>query len=338
MDELLGHEDVLAFLRHTVEQGRPAHAYLFTGREGLGKRKVAVRFAAMLNCPDLAVDPNLACRACTRVINGKHPDLTLVTPEPAMIRVDRIRSLQEQFRYAPVEGRFRVALIDDADRMNPQAQNALLKTLEEPPAGRILILVSARPSVLLPTVRSRCRRIRFGPLPLDQVASIVQTETSVDRTHALTIAGIAGGIPGRALMMTDASYGELVESLVAFMTDPGEGGLAGLLRLSARLAGDGTTAARGIEIALTIVRDMLVCTLDHEAIPVIHVNALDRISRAAHHHSAETLLEVWEEVRKAGTILDREINVNRFLVMDVLLLRMARLLGGPTFGVSVEAG
>ncbi len=149
---------------------RTAHAYLFSGIEGIGKKLVALEFARMLCCPEYAGEPGHECGTCEKINRGAHPDVLIEAPLKGSIRIDRIRNLQAFFKYSPIEAPYRVIVIDDAHTMNRAAQNALLKTLEEPPSFGVLILITSKPSSLLPTVLSRLRKIKFAPLARSDVA------------------------------------------------------------------------------------------------------------------------------------------------------------------------
>ncbi len=256
MTSIVGHEKILAFLERTVAQGRPAHGYLFTGREGVGKRLVAKKFACFLNCLHLGADPTGTCSACRRIDSGQHPDFLLEKPDRGMIRIERVRNIRSFFQYAPVEGSFRVCVIDDAHTMNRSAQNGLLKTLEEPPAGRVLILVTSKPALLLPTVRSRCRRLRFGPIPPGPLQALLQ-ERGVPAEQAAILSSMSGGSLSRAWEMSQSNFLALREKVIAALTESHERGIRADLELSAEIAKDRHTASEAIEIGLTWVRDLL---------------------------------------------------------------------------------
>jgi len=334
MNSLVGHDKVVAFLERIVREGRPAHAYLFTGREGVGKKRVAVRLACMLNCPDLDADPDGDCSVCRRIRALKHPDIVLEQPEKRMIRIERVRSVQSFFRYAPVEGRYRVSIIDDAHLMNRAAQNALLKTLEEPPSARMLILVTGKPSLLLPTVRSRCRRIRFGPIPSDLLASLLQHEWGIPPEQAQVLTAMSGGSVSRALEIGSSAFLGLRQEILASLSTPSQRGIAGLLELSATISSDRAKTAQAIEIAQTWIRDVLVKKISYDPSTIMNGDMLDRISFAAQHHDGEDLVSVYDELAKASELLDADFNVNRNLATDVLLMRIARILAGPTLGIA----
>ncbi len=332
MTFLVGHENNLALLKQTVTEGRPAHAYLFTGPEGIGKKRIGLRFACLLNCHGAHENLEGSCSVCRRIIAEKHPDVTIERPERGMIRIDRIRNLQAFFKYAPVEGRYRVTIIDDAHLMNRSAQNALLKTLEEPPSGRVLILVTSRPSLLLPTVRSRTRRMRFNPIPLSSLAKLLE-QMGIPLEKARALAVMSSGSVARAMEMDASSFLDLRERIVSALSDPKGKTIGGLLELSATISTDKHTAVQAIEIATTWIRDLLVEQAGFDLTERIHGDFLDRIASAAQHDNSRQLLSVYDELVKASSLIESDINVNRNLVTDVMLLRIARILAGPSLGV-----
>ncbi len=213
--ECFGHRRLIAVLAGAVRRDSLPPALLFSGPEGVGKRHVAMALAQALNCPaasahgPLEIDACGVCPTCQRIARGVHPDVHIVEPgDIGNIKVDQVRDVVDRAGYRPFEGRRRVVVIDRADALIPQAQNALLKTLEEPPAGSVFVLVTARPDVLLPTVRSRCPQLRFQPLADDEVvAALVAAGRTEDQARAL--ASDAEGSIGRALQ---ASGGDVIES------------------------------------------------------------------------------------------------------------------------------
>ena len=203
----------MALLSRSAGRESVPPSLIFAGPAGVGKRLVAIATAQALNCLETrrAQNPSAAnldfvefdacgaCAACSRIARGIHPDVPILEPgDNGSIKVDAVRDLVERSAYRPFEGRRRVVIIDDADALVPHAQNALLKTLEEPPPASMFILVSARPDVLLPTVRSRCPRLRFRPLGPDDVAAALVRRGKSD-AEARAIAANADGSIGRAL-------------------------------------------------------------------------------------------------------------------------------------------
>src|SRR3990172_7806680 len=178
LKDIIGQEKAITILRRTLSRGRVSSAYLFTGESGIGKRLAALNFAKVLNClspvDDQQPDACDACDSCRKIDAGSHPDLVTVSPEKDEIRVDEIRALEDTLSFKPFEGRKKVVIVDDADRMNQSAANAFLKTLEEPPDESLIILVASNPDRLPETIRSRCSRIRFAPLSLQACREVIQ--------------------------------------------------------------------------------------------------------------------------------------------------------------------
>jgi DNA polymerase-3 subunit delta' len=337
MSEIIAHDAALEFLRRSAAGGRPAHAYLFSGTEGIGKKQAAVKFACMLNCDAAAAGEACSCHICRRIVVEKHPDVTIERPERGAIRIDRIRDIQGRFKYAPVEGRYRVAITDDAHLMNRSAQNALLKTLEEPPPGSALILVSSKPSMLFPTVRSRCRKVRFQPIPLPTLASLLQEKWGAPREKAEALASLSGGSVSRALNMDSSGVLDVRRRVISGLTEPGRNGVRGIFELASKVSADRQTALTCVETACGWIRDVLVAKTLGDTASAVHSDCLDIISAAAQHQSTDALLLAYDEASSAGQLLEAENNFNRNLILDVMLLRITRLLAGPQLGLTPEA-
>jgi DNA polymerase III subunit delta' len=208
--DVIGHRKLVALLSRSIAHDSIPPSLIFAGPAGVGKRLVAVASAQALNCLDprsnnfpsteaIEYDACGVCPACTRIARGLHPDVVLIQPgDTGSIKVDPIRDIVERVGYRPFEGRRRVVIIDDADALVPQAQNGLLKTLEEPPSSSVFILVSAHADALLPTVQSRCPRLRFHPLGPDDVAAAL-IKSGKKEAEANAIAALAHGSIGAAL-------------------------------------------------------------------------------------------------------------------------------------------
>ena len=187
LDNVLGQTQALAILNRAVESGRLANAYLFYGPESIGKKRTGFELARTLNCDNSGPLQSCgACSACRRIEQGLHPDVFFLEPQTGpnsrepWIKIDEIRELQKKLGFLPYEGRSKVVLIDGADRINPQAANAFLKTLEEPPTDTVIILITSNPQQLLPTVASRCQGIRFHHLPDPVLEQILRRKSEED--------------------------------------------------------------------------------------------------------------------------------------------------------------
>jgi DNA polymerase-3 subunit delta' len=213
--DLQGHEGPEAAFEAARARGRLHHAWLLTGPEGVGKATFAYRAARrLLGAPE---DPSHGILGAPpehpvsrQIIARSHPDILVVQRlgEDGKVRkvipVDEVRKLSEFFSKSPASSPHRVAIVDAADDLNTNSANALLKTLEEPPARGVLLLVSHSPGRLLPTIRSRCRRLAFSALSLEDAAAFVRARVEVTEEAALRLSRMAGGAPGRALALASA--------------------------------------------------------------------------------------------------------------------------------------
>ena len=203
-DGISGQDRALGVLQHALASGRVAHAYLLAGPAGVGKARAAMAMAQALNCT-AAGGPCGGCGACDRIARDLHPDVLRVEPTGAarQITKEQIDAVRARLTLPPHEGRARVIVLDDAERMNPTSANQLLKTLEEPPPRTVFLLVTAGPEQLLPTIRSRCQRVRFAPLPASVIAKVLMERHAVPAGRAEEAAALAGGSLGRALAGLD---------------------------------------------------------------------------------------------------------------------------------------
>jgi DNA polymerase III delta' subunit len=247
-----GQPAALAAVRSMIE-GHPPHAVVLAGPPSVGKTTLAMDLAAGLLClaPSPADRSCRACRGCRLVASGNHPDLHRLTPSGPgdQVRIDAIRGLVAELALLPIEGGARVAVIERAHRMNEDAQNALLKTLEEPPSGVVIVLCADDEDRLLPTIRSRCARLRLGTVGVRQIEAWLTERGVVDPPAAARAARLAGGRPGLALAYAVAPEGvaaraEIDRSLLDLLA----------LRPHARLAAVKTMLGRSRDLSDAIAR------------------------------------------------------------------------------------
>jgi DNA polymerase III subunit delta' len=221
-----GHDRVVESLRHNLAQGRFPHAFLFVGPEGVGKRTFALKLAQALLCERAeasALDPCETCPSCLQIEAGNHPDvLQVARPEEKHdLPISVIRELCLDLGLKPARGSRKVAIVDDADDLNDEAANAFLKTLEEPPPGSVLILIGTSPELQLETIVSRCRVVRFDPLPEMELASLLREQgVTADPTEASRLAQLAEGSVGRAVGLADPELAHFRRSLIDEIADP----------------------------------------------------------------------------------------------------------------------
>jgi DNA polymerase-3 subunit delta' len=265
---VLGHRPVVDLLRAAVTQGRVPQSLLFAGPEGVGKRTTALGLAQALNCPRAqAGDGCGTCPTCLRIARGQHADVVVLDQgEKASIGVEALRgAVLEAAGYRPFEAVRRVFIIDPADALTPSAQDALLKTLEEPPSTTILILVSAYPDTLLPTVQSRCRRLRFGPLSDADVTRILVDRCEVEPVAARALAAVSGGSVSTALSAERGFADDDRAAAIGLLESAAREGPAGRLRAADRLVAKAKGASKrrdrdalGTRLALitSLLRDL----------------------------------------------------------------------------------
>ena len=202
--DILGHQTVIAGLRASRAQDRVAHAYLFAGPDGIGKSQVAMAFAQLLCCPESVQSDDACgeCRTCRLMSERRHPDLVVLEPEGAFIKISQVREMTKMLRFPPVEAATRVILIEPADKLHPAAANALLKTLEEPSPRNLFILTTNQPNALLTTIRSRSQQVRFSMLERQLVVGWLVQNSELDEETAQEVAAISGGSLGLAVQLS----------------------------------------------------------------------------------------------------------------------------------------
>jgi DNA polymerase-3 subunit delta' len=297
--EVIAQERAVSSLRAALRRGTLHHAYLFGGPVGVGKARAARLLAQAANCEagpagphGYREDPCGRCGPCHKIEKGIHPDVTVLAEERAMVKagrweaksgrspsrdivVDQVRDLVDhRLAMRRYEGRRRFVIIDPADAMNAQGQNALLKTLEEPPEGTTLVLVASSPDSLLPTIRSRCLRVPFGPIPTATIAErLVAEGHAPDR--ARLAAAICGGSLGRALALDDDELGErrtAVEGVAALAADDPMGWLE-----LARAEGEKREEAEALcELLLVWLRDVAVAQAGGDALALADLDGATR--------------------------------------------------------------
>ena len=243
--DIVGHKLPLRVLERTIREGRIPHALLFEGPEGIGKKKVALWFIEALNCRRAPGEGCGSCEQCERIQRLSHPDLHLLTLEGESIRIEQIREATNILRFRPLEGRWKALVVEDAERMTPEASNAFLKTLEEPTPWTLIILIAQSADALLPTVRSRCQRIRFFPLKEGEVREVLERLGVQAPPSALR-----WGSPGKAIRM-------LQEDFEALLLKAKEGGLSGIFDLGEELGRDRERAIGFLQFLLQECRRKL---------------------------------------------------------------------------------
>jgi DNA polymerase-3 subunit delta' len=220
-----GHDRIIEGFAHVVKTGRFAHAYLFAGLPGIGKRLFARELAKTLLCEERRPDRFAACGqcvSCTLVDAGTHPDFFSVArpEEKNELPIDTMLELCTSFALKSARGKGKIAVLDDADDLNDESANCFLKTLEEPPPGSMFILVGTTAERQLATVVSRCQIIRFAPLAAEVVVEILRQDGVADPAHLARLARLSGGSPGQALALADPDLWKFRATLLEGLAHP----------------------------------------------------------------------------------------------------------------------
>ena len=332
---IAGHRRLRTLLSRAVAHDTLPPSMVFAGPAGIGKRRVAFAVAETLNClepiraGEFEIDACGVCASCRRIARGVHADVIVLEPgDTGSIKVDPVRAVIDRANYRPFEGRRRAVIVDQAEGLVDEAQNALLRTLEEPPAASVFILVSSMPELLLPTVRSRCRPLRFGELTPEEVAETLVRDHDYTASDARAAAAGAGGSIKRALEargvdLTDArGAAHRVLQHAARVTDP-----ARRLDAARELTGKGAAAAVEREQLAVCLRSLASLLRDlgrlagrADTTMLANGDLQAEIGRLSGVFDGERSARAFDAVARALAALDR--NVNPKVVADWVVLQL----------------
>ncbi len=322
-------EQPIRILTTFLRDGNIPHALLFAGTKGVGKRTTALQFAMACNChvtdsgsvhdDDISI-PCGQCRTCRKIESGNHPDVIHIEPSGSLIRIAQIRELSHTLLMRPYEARIRVVILSDAQTMNPEASNALLKMLEEPPDHTVLILTTDETSNLLPTIVSRCQQIRFKPLSRSRLEEMLVKTMGIQPVEAKVVAGMANGSFTGAIEMSRAAWlaernwllGEL-ESLSGKPVDH-------LLAVAEKLAVNKERFLYALDVMMSWLRDLAI--YEHRPQRLINEDLKDRIQRRVNTFTSDALMEKIMAIEKAQK--DIAANANIRLAAETLILQLSQ--------------
>ena len=320
--EIIGQQRSLEILRSALGNRRLHHAYLFVGPEGVGKRTMAFALAKALHCDEAANDFCGRCAACARIQNGNHPDVRVVEilEDKKEISIKQVREVEKELNFRSFSGKRKIAIIDPATAMNLSAQNALLKTLEEPPQDSLLILIAVNTGALLPTLRSRCLRLPFGPLTRDAVAAFLITNKGIAKEEARFLAAVSMGSLGQALRLDKEEYLERRRSWAEKVSSLTSGDYRAASEAAEAIASDKEEALQFLEWAETWYRDLLIHAVTDNSAETINVDMLAEIRSQAAGGQVERMLSTFAQTARAAGRIQR--NLNRRMVLESLFFNV----------------
>lgn len=314
---IVGQDKRIAILQRSLAAGRLAHAYLFEGIEGCGKKTTAIALIKAVFCAENSGCGS--CPSCRKIAALQHPDLHIIEPDGAFIKIDQIRELQKELAYRPFEAPKKACIIDGADRLNQSSGNALLKTLEEPSGNALIILITSQTSLVLPTIISRCQRLLFPGLAEETITTYL-THNGIDDETAAISASLAGGSMKKALEISRGSGLAERKQLLSRILNLSVGDITPLFFAAEEIAADKEKSVELLEMLRSFFRDVLL--FKSGASEVINDDLLMLIKEKAHLFSPAAILEKLEHITGARSALSR--NVNTRLALEVLFMRLAQ--------------
>ena len=321
--EIVGHEQIKEHMQAAIRDKKPFHAYLFQGEEGVGKEALARTFAAGLQCQSESADkPCKECVSCRQMESGNQPDVIWVTREKASLGVDEIREqLCNTMDIKPFSSPYKIYLVPEAEKMTEAAQNALLKTIEEPPEYGIVILMTSNISALLPTIQSRCLTMEFRPLSTVVVESYVKEHCQVPDYQARASAAFAQGNLGKAMRYAKSEdFIERKDHIISLLRHVEQMDLSEMLAVIKDLGTRKDEVRDYIDLMVLWYRDVLLFKATKDINQLLFQDEASYISREAIHRSYEKIEEILQAFEKAKVRL--RANVNFDITMELMLLAL----------------
>ncbi|MCY4404057.1 MAG: DNA polymerase III subunit delta' [Candidatus Poribacteria bacterium] len=310
---IIGHQNIITQLKNAVTSERVAGAYLFSGEQGIGKETVALYFANLILCESPTdVTSCGECRACRKIKNGNHPDLRIIRPDGAQIKIDQIRHLQQQIVYQPLEGERKIYIIANTEKMNDSAANSLLKTLEEPPASSTIILLTENLKTMLPTIRSRCQILTFYPMPTEELSDALLDRFSIDTDGASAAAVLSQGVVGKAITLIDKGIRDS-GTIPEIMAETN-------LLAAFRLAEEFENEQERLDDLITWYRDLMLVQQDAPKEYLTHTDALEQLQTLVSHYSINRIQRAIKTIFQTKTLL--QTNVSKIFALEVMCIKL----------------
>ena len=319
--DILGHEQIIAHLQNAIEEDNVSHAYIFNGPEASGKMMLAEAFAMALQCEGEGKRPCLECRSCRQAADHNQPDIIYVSHEkPNTIGVDDIRTqINNDIDIKPYSSRYKVYIVDEAQKMNQQAQNALLKTIEEPPAYAIILLLTTNADSFLQTILSRCITLNLKAVKEDKIKEYLMKHYQIPDYQADICAAFSQGNVGKAIQLASSEeFGELKASVLQLMKRLEDIDLYEMTGAVKQIAEYKLSVNDYFDLMMIWFRDVLYLKATNDVDGLIFKDEVYDIKKQAAKRSYQGIETILEALEKAKIRLNA--NVNFDLVIELLLL------------------
>ena len=321
--DIVGHEKIKEHLQKAIESHRVSHAYILSGEAGMGRKTLAKAFAMTLLCEKSDREPCMQCHSCKQILSGNHPDVIWVTHEkPASIGVEDVRrQINDTILIRPYNGSYKIYMVDEAEKMTAQAQNALLKTIEEPPAYAVIILMTTNQEAFLPTIRSRCVQLALRPLKDPVVSEYLTATMDVPENQADIYAAFARGNLGKAIHLAGSEeFALLYREVLTLLKNIKGMEIPMLLDYIRRLQEDNLDLDECLDFMQLWYRDILMFKVTRDINTLIFKDEYSVVSSLCQKSSYEGLETILKAIEKAKVRLDA--NVNTDLALELMLLTM----------------
>ena len=319
--DIIGHDDIIRHLKNAIETGKVSHSYIFTGEPGSGKKLLAGTFAAALQCESGESEPCMTCDSCKKVIGKNHPDIIMVTHEkPNVITIDEVREqVINDVAIKPYCSPYKIYIIADAQLMNPQAQNAILKTIEEPPEYAVIMLLTSNIDALLPTIRSRCVRLDLKVVDDGLVKKYLMEHLHIPDYQAEIDASFAHGSIGKAKeAATSQEFTDMTQNALRILKNADAMEVYELTDAIKSLADDKANIGDYLDIFQFWFRDVLMFKATREIDNLVFKQEINYIREQASQRSYENLEKILDALEKTKVRL--RANVNTELALELLFL------------------
>ena len=321
--DVIGHEHLIEHLQSAIAMGKVSHAYIFDGEKGSGKNFLADRFAAALQCSADGEKPCGTCTSCTQAEGRNHPDIIRITHEkPNTISVDDIRQqLCSDVMIKPYKGPYKIYIVDEAEKLNVQAQNALLKTIEEPPAYAVIILLTTNSESFLPTILSRCVTLHLKPAKDSVVRRYLMEQVKIPDYQADICVAFAQGNIGKARRLAlSEEFGQMKEHVIHLVKYIQEMDISELIFGMHKITEFKTDISDYLDLLMVWYRDVLLYKATWNPSSIVfsdEIHTLRKMASKSSYEGIETILKALDKAK-----LRLAANVNFDLTMELLLLTM----------------
>ncbi len=319
--KILGHETIIEYFKNAISMDKVSHAYILNGEEKSGKMMLAEAFAMTLQCEKNGNTPCNECHSCKQSVNRNQPDIIYVTHEkPNTLGVEDIRKqINDDIVLKPYSSKFKIYIVDEAEKMNIQAQNALLKTIEEPPSYAVLILLTTNADSFLPTILSRCVRLDIKAVPDEKIRRFLMEEKQVPSYQADVCVAFAQGNVGKAIALASSeNFNEMKNSAIQLLKRINDIDLYEMTQAVKQITEYKLEINDYFDLMMVWYRDVLLYKATADANRLIFQEEIYSIKKEASHSSYEGIENILKALEKAKIRL--KANVNFELLIELLLL------------------